>query len=118
LQAAAQGWHSFVAGAWSTDDDRIAGSIFRPKELEAELCFRNRNPATLGVDAQCEEDGMKKSDECSRKIAGLMELAERYGVKVKESSVGSIGFVGGVRRPEVKSVDNDKPAGSPKPCVN
>jgi len=61
---------------------------------------------------------MKKSDECSRKIAGLMKLAEQYGVKVKESSVGSIGFVGGVRCPEAKSVDDDNPAGSPKPTVN
>ena len=64
------------------------------------------------------EDDMKKSDECSRKIAGLMELAERYGVKMKESSVGSIGFVGGVRRPKAKSLDDDNPAGSPKPSVN
>ena len=61
---------------------------------------------------------MKKSDGCSRKIAGLMELAERYGIKVKESSVGSIGFVGGVRRPEAKSVDVDNPAAGPKPSVN
>jgi hypothetical protein len=61
---------------------------------------------------------MKKSDECSRKIAGLIELAQRYGIKFRESSVGSIGFVGGVRRPEAKSVDDDNPAGSPKPSVN
>jgi len=40
---------------------------------------------------------MNKRDEYSKKMAGLMELAERYGVKVKESSAGSIGFVGGVR---------------------
>ena len=51
---------------------------------------------------------MKKKDECSRKIAGLMKLAERYGVKVKESPAVSIGFVGGVRRPEAKSMDNGK----------
>jgi hypothetical protein len=61
---------------------------------------------------------MKKSDECSRKIAGLMKLAARYGVKVKESSVGSIGFVGGVRRPEATAGDNDNPAGALKPSVN
>ena len=61
---------------------------------------------------------MKKSDECSMKIAGLMKLAERYGIKVKESSLGSIGFVGGVRRPEAESVDDDNPAGSRKPSVN
>jgi hypothetical protein len=71
----------------------------------------------VGLDAEFEEDGMKMSDECSRKIAGLMELAERYGVKVKESSVGSIGFVGGVRRPEAKPVDDDNPADSPKPSA-
>ena len=70
------------------------------------------------LDAQCEEDGVKKSDEFSRKIAERMKLAEQYGVKVKESSVGSIGFVGGVRCPEAKSVDDDNPAGSPKPTVN
>lgn len=61
---------------------------------------------------------MKKSDQYSRKIAGLIELAERYGVKVKESSVGSIGFVGGVRHPETKTTNDDNSAGSPKPSVN
>jgi hypothetical protein len=72
----------------------------------------------VGLDADCEEDDMKNSDNCSRKITELMKLAEPYGVKVKESSTGSIGLVGGVRRPEAKSVDDDKPAGSPKPSVN
>jgi hypothetical protein len=67
----------------------------------------------VGLDAECEEDGVKKRDECSRKIAELMRLAARYGTKVKESSVWSIGFVGGVRRPDAKSVDDDNPAGSP-----
>jgi hypothetical protein len=71
----------------------------------------------VGLDAE-REDGMKKSDECSRKIADLMDLAERYGVKVKESSVGSIGFVGGIRCPEAKSVEDDNPAGGPKPPVH
>jgi hypothetical protein len=61
---------------------------------------------------------MKKSDECSRKIAELMKLAERSGVKVKESSPGSVGFVGGVRRPKAKSVGDDNPAVSSKPSVN
>lgn len=60
---------------------------------------------------------MKKSDEFSRIIAALMKVAERYGVKVKESSVGSIGFVGGVRRPEAKSLDNGKDDSS-EPTVN
>jgi len=54
----------------------------------------------------------------SRKIAGLKELAERYGIKVKESSLGSVGFVGGVGRPEAKSVDDHNPAGGPKPPAN
>jgi hypothetical protein len=63
-------------------------------------------------------DGMKKSDEFSMKIAELIKLAERSGVKVKESSLGSIGFVGGVRRPEAKPMDDDNPAGSRKPSVN
>ena len=61
---------------------------------------------------------MKKSDEWSRKIAELMKLAERSGVKVKESSLGSIGFVGGVRHPEAKSVDDGNPAGNAKQSVN
>jgi hypothetical protein len=56
---------------------------------------------------------MKKSDEFSR----IMKLSERYGVKVKESSVGSIGFVGGVRRPEAKSMDYGKDDSS-GPTVN
>ena len=60
---------------------------------------------------------MKKSDECSMKIAELMTLAEQYDVRVKKSSVGSIGFVGGVRRSQAKPVDDDNPA-SPKPSVN
>jgi len=44
-------------------------------------------------------------------------VAERYGVKVKESSVASIGFVGGVKRPEAKSTDNGKDDSS-GPTVN
>ena len=44
-------------------------------------------------------------------------LAERYGVRVKESSVGSIGFVGGIRCPKAKSVDDDRPD-SPKPSAD
>ena len=72
----------------------------------------------VGLDAECEEDGMKKRDQYSRKIAELMKLAEQYGVKVKESSLGNIGFVGGVRRPEAKPMDDDNPAGSRKPSVN
>jgi hypothetical protein len=59
-----------------------------------------------------------KEGESSKKLAAAIEKLAKLGLKVKESSLGSIGFVGGVRRPEVKSVDNDKPAGSPKPCVN
>jgi len=38
---------------------------------------------------------MKKRDECSRIIAGLMELAERYGVKVKESSLEGVSALWG-----------------------
>jgi hypothetical protein len=80
--------------------------------------IRIEKQTVLALDAEHEEDGMKKSDECSRKIAGLMKLAERYGVKVKESSVGSMGFVGGVRRSQAKSVDYDSSAGGPKPSAN
>jgi len=61
---------------------------------------------------------MNKRDEYSKKMAGLMELAERYGVKVKESSAGSIGFVGGVRHSQAKPVDDDSPADGRKPSVN
>jgi hypothetical protein len=71
----------------------------------------------VGLDAECEKDGVKKSDEYSRKIAELTKVAERFGVKVKESSVGSIGFVGGVRRPEAKSIDIGKDDSS-GPTVN
>jgi len=71
----------------------------------------------VGLDAEREEDGMKNSDEYSRKIADFMKLAERYGVKVKESPVVSIGFVGGARRPEAKSTHNGKNDSS-GPTVN
>jgi hypothetical protein len=60
---------------------------------------------------------MKKGDECSRKMAGLLELAEPYGVKVKESPVVSFGFVGGARRPGPKSMDYGKDDSS-GPTVN
>jgi len=56
---------------------------------------------------------MKKGDECSRKIAELVKLAEQHGTRVKESSVGSIGFVGGARHPQAKRENDDSPAGSP-----
>jgi hypothetical protein len=46
-----------------------------------------------------------------------MKLAERYGVKVKESPVVRIGFVGGVRRPEARSMDTGKDYSS-GPTVN
>jgi hypothetical protein len=74
-------------------------------------------PGTGGGRGHDARNGVKKSDECSRRMAGLMKLAERYGVKVKESSVGSIGFVGGVRRPEAKSTDNGKDDSS-GPTIN
>ena len=62
---------------------------------------------------------MNKSDQCSRKIADLMKVAVQHGIKVKESSLGSIGFVGGVRCPKVKAVGDDDPAdNSPNPSVN
>jgi hypothetical protein len=57
-----------------------------------------------------QEDGMNKSDEYAREIAELVKLAEQHGTKVKESSAGSIGFVGGVRLPKEKSMDSDDPA--------
>jgi hypothetical protein len=70
----------------------------------------------VGLYAEC-EDGVKKSDEGSRKIAELMKLAAQYGTTVKESSVGSIGCVGGVRRstPERAEDGRDK---SSEPTVN
>lgn len=61
---------------------------------------------------------MKNSDD-GRKIAEVMTVADRHNIKVKESSAGSIGFVGGVRGPNAKSEDDDDSAGnSPKPAVN
>jgi hypothetical protein len=59
-----------------------------------------------------------KEGESSKKLAAAIEKLAKLGLKVKESSLGSIGFVGGVRRPEAKSVDDDNPAGSSKPSVN
>jgi hypothetical protein len=62
---------------------------------------------------------MKKSGQYSMTIADLMKLAEQHGVKVKESSLGSIGFVGGVRRPKVKAAgDEDNLVDSANPSVN
>ena len=60
----------------------------------------------------------EKEGESSTKLAGLIERSAKLGLKVKESSVGSIGFVGGVRRPEAKSVDDNNRTGSPKPSGN
>ena len=64
-----------------------------------------------------QENGMNKSNEYSKKIAQLIKLAARCGTRVKESSVGSIGFVGGVRRSQAKPVDDDSPTSSPKPST-
>ena len=61
---------------------------------------------------------MKNSDEYGRKIAKVLTVADRQNIRVKESSAGSIGFVGGVRRSQTKSVDDDNPADSSKPSVN
>jgi hypothetical protein len=58
-------------------------------------------------------DSMMKGDEYSRKIAELTKLAEQYGVKIKESSIGSIGLVGGVRPPTPKDLDDNNDAGGP-----
>jgi hypothetical protein len=76
----------------------------------------------LGWQDELSEGGKmtNKEGESSKKLSAAIEKLAKLGLKVTDATCKwkSIGFVGGVRRPEVKSVDNDKPSGSPKPCVN
>ena len=60
-----------------------------------------------------------KEGEWSKLSAAIKRLT-KLGVKVTNGTCKgkAIGFVGGVRRPEPKSVHDDDPAGSPKPSVN
>ena len=61
-----------------------------------------------------------KEKESSTKLSAAIERLTKLGVKVTDGTCKgkAIGFVGGVRRPEPKSVDDDNPAGGPKPSVN
>jgi hypothetical protein len=61
-----------------------------------------------------------KEKESSTKLSAAIERLTKLGVKVTDGTCKgkAIGFVGGVRRPEPKSVDDPNPAGSPKPSVN
>jgi hypothetical protein len=61
-----------------------------------------------------------KEGESSKKLSAAIERLTKLGVKVTDGTCKgkAIGFVGGVRRPEPKSVDDNNPAGSPKPSVN
>lgn len=61
-----------------------------------------------------------REDKSSTKLSAAIERLTKLGLKVKDGTCKgkAIGFVGGVRRPEAKSVDDDNPAGSPKPSVN
>ena len=61
-----------------------------------------------------------KEGESSKKLSAAIERLKKLGLKVTDGTCKgkAIGFVGGVRRPEPKSVDDDNPAGSPKPSVN
>jgi hypothetical protein len=62
----------------------------------------------------------KNEGELSKKLSAAIERLAKLGLKVTNGTCKwkSIGFVGGVRRPEAKSVNDHFPAGSPKPSVN
>ena len=62
----------------------------------------------------------KNEDDSSTKFSAAIERLRKLGVKVTDGTCKgmAIGFVGGVRRPEEKSVDDDSPAGSPRPSVS
>jgi hypothetical protein len=61
-----------------------------------------------------------KEGESSKKLSAAIEKLAKLGLKVTDATCKwkSIGFVGGVRRPEEKSMDNDSPAGGSEPTVN
>ena len=61
-----------------------------------------------------------KEGESSKKLSAAIERLAKSGLKVTDATCKwkSIGFVGGVRRPDANFVDDDNPAGSPKPSVN
>jgi hypothetical protein len=61
-----------------------------------------------------------KEGESSKKLSAAIERLTKLGLRVRDGTCKgkAIGLVGGVRRPEAKSVDDDNPAGSPKPSVN
>jgi len=63
---------------------------------------------------------MTKNEGESSKLAAAIERLRKLGVRVTDGTCKgkAIGFVGGVRRPEEKSVDDDSPAGSPRPSVS
>jgi hypothetical protein len=56
----------------------------------------------------------------SSKLSAAIERLTKLGLKVTDGTCKgkAIGFVGGVRRPEAKSADNDDPPDSPKLSVN
>ena len=51
-----------------------------------------------------------KEGESSKKLSAAIERLTKLGVKVTDGTCKgkAIGFVGGVRRPEAKSMDNGK----------
>jgi hypothetical protein len=61
-----------------------------------------------------------KEGESSKKLSAAIERLTKLGLRVTDTTGKwrSIGFVGGVRRPEAKPVDDDNHTGSPKPSVN
>ena len=75
-----------------------------------------------GVGDELSEGGKmtKNEGKSSSKLSAAIERLTKLGVKVTNGTCKgkAIGFVGGVRRPEPKSVDDDNPAGSSKPSVN
>jgi hypothetical protein len=56
----------------------------------------------------------------SSKLSAAIEKLKQSGVKVTDGTCKgmAIGIVGGVRHPELKSVDEDDPPISPKTSVN
>ena len=63
---------------------------------------------------------MTNNEGKSSKLSAAIETLRKLGVKVTDGTCKgmAIGIVGGVRRPEAKSADDDNPTDSPKPSVN
>ncbi len=78
--------------------------------------------ATFGSwkDEYSEGGKMTKNEGKSSKLSAAIEKLRKLGVRVTDGTCKgmAIGIVGGVRRPESKSVEADGPPISPKTSVN